>query len=92
MAKIFGVVAILSSPTGNVFTASCFEQSAPGGMKLDVAQRHDARNALAHEMIKQSCSTWISEVIDTYRATEIMNDLINRKGWKLEYHNVEIYL
>lgn len=83
-----GVVAILTAPDGDVVVAHHFGWGRPGGFTLLEAQKHYAREALARETIRQHCSYAMAEIIDTYRAEQIMNDLVTRKGYRISYHHI----
>lgn len=83
-----GVVAILTAPDGDTVVAHHFGRSKPGGFTLLEAQKHYAREALARGTIREHCSYAVAEMIDTYRAEQIMGDLVNRKGYRISYHYI----
>lgn len=84
-----GYVAILTKANGSeVATATDFNQFCPGGFKLKNIQETRVKDALARAMIEQTCATYMADVIDTYTARKIMDNLIDVHNFVATYVSV----
>ena len=79
-----GVLVIVHWPDGDVLASiSDFDRSGYGGFTLFEAQRMRAKDAAKREAIRKLCHDDVAFSIDSYRASEIIADLINKKGYSL---------
>jgi hypothetical protein len=85
-----GVVLILSSPDGRVLaTAVDFIQEARGGCSLAEGQVSRATRALALQLVRDSCATWIVTALDGYQCERIVRHMVDEQGWRLTIQEIE---
>jgi hypothetical protein len=80
-----GVVVVLIAPDGRmVVSVSDFNRSGYGGFTLQEAQTMRAKEALARTAIRAFCNDDLADVIDRYRAEEIIRALCDKKKYRVE--------
>ena len=83
-----GVVAIFIAPNGFEGGVSYdFDQTAAGGMTLEMTQQHRAKIPLYRRIVANYASPVLAENIENYTAERIVKDMIS-KGGRIEYISI----
>lgn len=78
-----GVIAIMTSPTGDVIaTHADFERSAPGGCELWEGQKWRAKEQVKWATVRAYCGDVMVSSISSYTSTKIAEELC-QKGHKI---------
>lgn len=86
-----GVIAIMTSPTGDVIaTATDFDRSAPGGCKLSEGQKWRARQQVKWATVRAYCSPVITNALDGYLLEQIADALCQKErgGHRITYRAI----
>ena len=84
-----GVVAILLERNGSTIAhASDFLLAAPGGFKLQEAQKSRAYRALALLALEKLSSPLLSSVFEAFEAEDILRKMCNKGDCKIVYISV----
>lgn len=79
-----GMAAILTRSDGSVI-ASAIDcgRSRPGGFSIEAAQKQRVRLALANATVRALCSEDVAEVMRGYDAEQLLQSLVNQKGYRV---------
>lgn len=83
-----GVVAVAINPNGAVVAkGSCFENFAPGGMRVDESQRRRAVDSMKMEFAKDHLNHFMTDKLDIYFASDFWEQA-TKNGYRAEIINV----
>ena len=84
-----GVIAIITSPAGDVITtASDFNRSGAGGYKLWEAQRYRAVQQAKYAVVRAYASSVLIDALDSYVVEQIADSLLRKGKHKLSLRAV----
>jgi hypothetical protein len=83
-----GVIAVAINPNGLVVSnGSCFENFAPGGMRIDESQRRRALESMKLDFTRTHLNHFMSEKLDIYFASDFWEQA-TKNGYRVEIINV----
>lgn len=84
MSEPTGMAAILTRSDGSV-VASAIDcgQFRPGGFSVEAAQKQRVRLALANATVRTLCADDVAEVMRGYDAEQLMQSLVDKKGYRV---------